>query len=60
VVADDTGQSQSGHDEEVLMDLIEQVLQVGVHTGLRVNCVLFVGQQVVELHDSYSHGLKLL
>lgn len=60
MVADDTGQSQSGHDEEVLMDLIEQVLQVGVHTGLRVNCVLFVSQQVVELHDSYSHGLKLL
>ena len=42
MVTDDTGQSQSGHDKEVLVDLIEQVLQVGVDTGLRVNCVLFV------------------
>jgi hypothetical protein len=60
VVTYDARQGQSSHDKEVLVDLIKQVFQVGVDTGLRVDSVLFVSQEVVELHDTYGDGLQLL
>ena len=60
MVADNTRQGQSSHYKEVLVDLIKQVFQVGVDTGLRVNSVLFISQEVVELHDTYGDGLQLL
>ena len=52
MLADDTGQGQSGNDKEVLMDLIEQILQVSVNAGLGVDGVLFISQEVVELDDT--------
>ena len=42
------------------MDLEHEVLQVGVHTRLRIDGVLLVGQQMVELDDAYRYGLQFL
>ena len=41
---DNTRESQSCYNKVVLMDLVEQVFQVGVDAGLRVNGVLFISQ----------------
>jgi len=46
--------------QEVLMDVMEQILQVSVHTCLGVDRGLLTGDEVVELHDSYCNGLVLL
>jgi len=42
------------------LDLEHEVLQVGVHTRLRIDGVLLVGQQMVELDDAYRYGLQFL
>jgi hypothetical protein len=57
VFTDNTRESQSCYNKVVLMDLVEQVFQVGVDAGLRVDGVLFISQQVVELHDTDCDGL---
>lgn len=43
-----------------MLDLEHEVLQVGVHTRLRIDGVLLVGQQMVELDDAYRYGLQFL
>jgi len=58
--ADNTREGESSYNKEVLMDLVEQVLQVGVDTGLGVDGVLFISQEVVELDDTNGDGFKLL
>lgn len=42
------------------MDVEHQVLEVGVHTRLRINGCLLVRKQVIELNDSNGDCLKLL
>ena len=42
------------------MNVEHQVLEVGVHTRLRINGRLFVRKQVIELDDSNRDCLKLL
>ena len=42
------------------MDLEHEVLQVGVHARLRIDGVLLVGQQMVELDDADRDGLQFL
>ena len=43
-----------------MLDLEHEVLQVGVHTRLRIDGVLLVGQQMVELDDADRYGLQFL
>ena len=59
-VAYDSRLDESGGDEEVLVDVVEQVLEVDVHARFGVDCGLFVRQEVVELHDTHRHGLVFL
>ena len=42
------------------MDVVHQVLQVGVHTRLSINRCLLIGQQVIKLDDSDRNSLELL
>jgi hypothetical protein len=44
VFTDNTRESQSCYNKVVLMDLVEQVFQVGVDAGLGVDGVLFISQ----------------
>lgn len=42
------------------MNVEHQIFEVGVHRCLGVNGRLFIGQQVIELHDTDSDHLVLL
>lgn len=47
-------------DNEVLVDVVHQVFEVGIHRGLGVNSRLLVRQHVVKLDDAYRNHLVLL
>lgn len=57
---DYSGVYEFGGHEEVLVDVVEQILQVGVHARLRVNSGLLTSNEVVELHNADCNGLILL
>ena len=42
------------------MNVEHQILQVGIHTGLRINRCLLVCQQVIKLHYSDRYSLEFL
>ena len=57
---DHSTERDADDDEELLMDVEHQVLQVRINTRLRIDCCLFICEQVIELNDSNRDSLVLL
>ena len=52
-IANNSRLDESGGDEEVLVDVVQQVLEVDIYACFGVNCGLFISQKVIEL--DYAH-----
>ena len=59
-IANNSRLDESGGDEEVLVDVVQQVLEVDIYACFGVNCGLFISQKVIELDYAHRHCLVFL
>ena len=49
---DNASKSDGNDDQELLVNVVHQVFEVGVDTGLSVDCGLLISHEMVELDDT--------
>ena len=59
-VSVDTRPKKFCSNQEVLMDIVQQILQISIHTRFCINSFHVASKQVIKLYDTYRYGFKLL
>jgi hypothetical protein len=57
---DCTAEQKLSCHQEILVDVVEEVFEVGVYTRLRINSLHISRQQVVKLHNPDGNGFVFL
>lgn len=57
---DSTSKQEFSCNEEVLMDIMNEVLEIGIDTCLGIDGGNFAGKQMIVLNNTHGYCLKLL